>query len=155
MKVEDIMTREVQCCGPDTNLAAAAKMMWDSDCGILPVLNVEGKVLGVVTDRDLCMSAATKNRPASEITVWESIAPKAYTCRPSDEIHVALDLMKREQVRRLPVVDEDNVLQGMLSINDLILHAGDAKGKAKADLSNDDLMRVLKAIHAHRVLVGI
>lgn len=60
MKVQDIMTRDVQCCGPGTNLAAAAKMMWDSDCGALPVLNVEGKVIGVITDRDVCMATATK-----------------------------------------------------------------------------------------------
>ena len=53
MKVEDIMTRDVQCCGPETNLAAAAKMMWDSDCGALPILNVQGQVMGVITDRDI------------------------------------------------------------------------------------------------------
>jgi CBS domain-containing protein len=65
MKVQDIMTQEVQCCGPDTNLAAAAKMMWDSDCGALPVVNIEGHLLGVITDRDICRAAATRNKPAS------------------------------------------------------------------------------------------
>ncbi len=155
MKVEEIMTREVQCCGPGTNLAAAAKMMWDSDCGILPILNPEGKVLGVVTDRDICMSATTKNKPPSEITVWESITPRAYTCRVTDDIHTAMDIMRRQQVRRLPVVDEDGVLQGIISMNDLILHAGETKGTAHPDLSIIEVMRTLKAIHAHRVLVGL
>jgi CBS domain-containing protein len=155
MKVQDIMAREVQCCGPDTNLAVAAKMMWDSDCGVLPVLNIEGKVMGVVTDRDICMSAATKNKPASEITVWESIAPRAYTCRATDDIQTALDIMRRHQVRRLPVVDEDGVLEGIISVNDLILRAGEAKGAARPELSLIDVMRTLKAIHAHRVLAGL
>lgn len=62
MKVQDIMTPEVQSCGLDTNLSTAAKMMWDSDCGTLPVVSREGKVLGMVTDRDICMSVATKNK---------------------------------------------------------------------------------------------
>ncbi len=155
MKVQDIMTREVQCCGPDTNLAAAAKMMWDSDCGVLPVLNVEGRVLGIITDRDICMSVATKNKPASAITVWETITPKAYTCRPSDDVRAALDIMKRERVRRLPVIDEDGVLQGMIALNDIVLHAGETKGRETPELSCEDVLRTLKAISAHRVLVGI
>jgi len=154
MKVQDIMTSEVQCCSPDTNLAAAAKMMWDSDCGALPVLNVEGKVLGVITDRDICMAAATKNRPPSQITVWETISPRVFTCQPTEDVHVALDLMKREQVRRLPVVDEDGILQGVVCINDLILQAGWPQGKKAAELSTEDVMSTLKGISAHRVLAA-
>lgn len=155
MKVQDIMTREVQCCAPDTNLSAAAQMMWDTDCGVLPVLNIQGQVIGVITDRDICMSAGTKNKPAADITVWESITPRAYTCRPIDDVHTALDVMKRERVRRLPVVDEDNLLQGMVSLNDLILHTTEAKGRKKPELSADEVLNTLKAISAHRVLVGL
>jgi len=155
MKVQDIMTRDVQCCGPDTNLAVAAKMMWDSDCGVLPVLNVEGKVLGVITDRDICMAVATRNKLASEITVWETVSGKAWTCRDTDDIHTALDIMKREKVRRLPVVDEDGVLQGMLSMNDSVLNAEETKWKKRPDLSYGDVIHTLKAISEHRVLVGI
>ena len=155
MKVQEVMTREVQCCGPDTNLAAAAKMMRDSDCGALPVLNVEGRVLGVITDRDICMAVATKNKPAPDVTVWETVSGKAYTCNPSDDVRTALDIMKRQKVRRLPVVDEDGVLQGMVSMNDLVLHAGETKGKNSSDLSVENVMRALKGISAHRVLAGI
>ena len=154
MKVQDIMTSEVQCCSPDTNLAAAAKMMWDSDCGALPVLNVEGKVLGMITDRDICMAAATKNNSPSQITVWETIAPRAFTCQPTDDVHVALDLMKREQVRRLPVVDEDGILHGVVSLNDLILQAGAAKGKKASEFSIEDVVSTLKGISTHRVLAA-
>jgi CBS domain-containing protein len=155
MNVEDLMTRDVQCCGPDTNLAAAAKMMWDTDCGALPVLNVEGQVLGVITDRDICMACATKNRVASEITVWETVSKKAYTCKMSDDVHTAMDIMKRERVRRLPVIDEEAVLQGLVSMNDFILLAGERKtGKVPA-ISCEDVARTLKAISAHRILVGI
>jgi CBS domain-containing protein len=153
MKIKEIMTRDVQCCGPDTNLAAAAKMMWDSDCGALPILNVQGQVMGMITDRDICMATATKNKPASEITVWETSSGKAYTCRETDDVHTALDIMKRERIRRLPVVDDDGVLQGIVAMNDFILAAGE--GKKGSDLSCEDVMRAMKAISAHRILVGL
>lgn len=155
MNVQDIMTSDVQCCGPDTNLAAAAKMMWDSDCGALPVLNVGSQVMGMITDRDICMAAATKNKPASAITVWETVCGKAYTCHLSDDVHTALDIMKREKVRRLPVVDEDGILQGIVAMNDFVLLAGEAKGGKAPALSYEDVVRAMKAISAHRVLVGI
>lgn len=155
MKVQEIMTCDVQCCGPDTNLAAAAKMMWDSDCGALPVLNVEGQVRGMITDRDICMAAATKNKPASDITAWETVSGKVYTCHLSDDVHTALDLMKREKVRRLPVVDEEGVLQGIVAMNDFVLRAGEAKGGKAPALSYEDVIRTMKAISAHRALVGI
>ena len=149
------MTRDVQVCGPDTNLAAAAKMMWDSDCGALPVLNAEGKVIGVITDRDVCMAAATKNKPASDLTVWETVSGKAYSCRMSDDVHTALDIMKREKVRRLPVVDDDGVLQGVIAMNDVVLLAGEAKGGKAPAVSYEDVVRTMKAISAHRALVEI
>ncbi len=152
MKVQDIMTPDVQSCGPDTNLSTAAKMMWDSDCGALPVLSPEGKVLGMVTDRDICMSVATKNKAPFEVTVGETISGKAFSCRPWDDVHAALELMKRERIRRLPVVDDDGILQGILALNDLVLNA--QGGKAKAQLSNDDVMDALKAISSHRVLTA-
>ena len=154
MNVQDIMTSDVQCCGPDTNLAAAAKMMWDSDCGALPVLNAQGRVMGMITDRDICMAAATKNKPPSEITVWETTSGKAYTCQLSDDVHTALDIMKRERVRRLPVVDEDGVFQGIIAMNDFLLVAQEARGRGLPAVSYEDVVNTMKAISAHRMLVG-
>lgn len=155
MNVEDLMTRDVQCCGPDTNLAAAAKMMWDSDCGALPVLNVQGQVMGMITDRDICMAASTKNKPPSAITAWETSSGKAVTCRLDDDIQTAMDVMDRKRIRRLPVVDDDGILVGILSMNDLILAAGEHRGRSAPELSYEDIMKPLKGICAHRALVGI
>ena len=154
MKVQDIMTSDAQYCGPDTNLATAAKMMWDSDCGALPVLNIEGRALGMITDRDICMAAATKNKPPSEITVWETTSGKVHTCQSTDEVHTALDIMKRERVRRLPVVDEEGVFQGIIAMNDFLLAAQEAKGRSIPAVSYDDVVHTMKAISAHRLLVG-
>ncbi len=154
MKVQDIMTSDAQCRGPDTSLAAAAKMMWDSDCGALPVLNTQGLVMGMITDRDICMAAATKNKPPSEITVWETTSGKVYTCLQTDDVHTALDIMKRERVRRLPVVDEEGVFQGIIAMNDFLLSAQEAKGRSIPAVSYDDVVHTMKAISAHRILVG-
>ena len=109
------------CCGPDTNLATAARLVSGSACGALLVLNVESQVLGMITDRDICMAAATKKKPPSEITVWETTSRKACTCRPSDDVHTALSIMKRERVRRLPVVDEEGLFQGIIAMKDFLL----------------------------------
>lgn len=155
MKVQDMMTSDVQCCGPDTNLAAAATMMWDSDCGALPVVSVEGRVLGMITDRDICMAAATKNKPPPEISVGRTTSRKVYTCQPSDDVHTALDIMKRERVRRLPVVDEEGMFQGIIAMNDFLLAAQEAKGRSIPAASYEDVVNTMKAISAHRILVGI
>jgi CBS domain-containing protein len=147
MNVQEVMTNDVQWCGLGTNLAAAAKLMWDTDCGVLPVVSGEGQVLGMITDRDICMACATKNRAASELTVFDAVSGKTYRCKTSDDIHTAMDIMKREQVRRLPVVDDEGGLQGVISINDFILLAEESKASA---ISFKDVARALKAISAHR-----
>ena len=155
MKVRDIMIHPVQSCGPETNLAAAAMMMWDGDCGVLPVVNFEGKVIGMITDRDICMAAATRNRPPSEITVFETITGQVHACAPGDDIHGALETMAKHQVRRLPVVDAGGRLAGMVSMNDLVLRAGERMGRKAPELTHEEVVRALKAIDAHRILVGL
>ncbi len=153
MKVKDVMRWTVYSCGPGTNLAEAAKVMWDRDCGALPVVNGEGKVIGMITDRDICISLATKNRLASEVAVWESISGEVYTCSPDDDIQDALKTMEVKRVRRLPVINANGELQGVLSMNDIVLKAEGAKGWKTSGLSYDDVIRTLKAVCVHRELV--
>lgn len=155
MKIKEIMTSPVQTCEPATNLAAAASMMWDSDCGALPVVAHDGKVVGMITDRDICMAVTTKRRVASDITVWETITGRVHACKADDDVKDALQIMKRERIRRLPVVDSNGILEGIVAMNDFVLHAEEPKGKREPDLSYRDVMDALKAISAHRVLVGI
>ncbi|MBI5855083.1 MAG: CBS domain-containing protein [Nitrospirae bacterium] len=155
MKIKEIMTSPVQTCEPGTNLAAAASMMWDSDCGALPVVDHDGKVVGMITDRDICMAVVTKRRLASDITVWETITGKVYSCTADDDAKDALLLMKRERVRRLPVVAQNGILQGVVAMNDFVLRAEEPKGTRAPDLSYRDVMEALKSISGHRILVGI
>ncbi len=154
MKVQDVMTSPVQSCTVDTNLAAAAGMMWDSDCGVLPVVDLAGRVIGMISDRDICMAVATKKRLASEIATWEVVTGKVVSCRPEDQIRNALKAMADNRLRRLPVVDNDGTLIGILAINDIVLLAEKGSQGNMHDLSYSDVVETLKAISKHRVLTA-
>jgi CBS domain-containing protein len=86
MKVRDLMTTDVKSCSSDTNLAAAASRMWEGDCGALPVVDDDGKFIGMITDRDICMAVATRPRLASDILVGEVTSGAIYVCHPTDEV---------------------------------------------------------------------
>jgi CBS domain-containing protein len=150
MKVQDVMTSEVKSSRPETSLAAAAVMMLDYDCGALPVVNNENKVIGIITDRDIAIAAATKGRLASEILVGEVISRKIFSATLDEDIHMALKTMRQEKIRRLPVVNRDGMLQGILSFNDIALRAEEEEGRHHPDLTYEGAMGTFKAICEHR-----
>jgi len=122
--------------------------MWRGDCGTLPVVADGGKVVGMITDRDICMAAATKHRDPATIRVREVTSRKVYGCSPDTDIHEALKIMHEKQVRRLPILDAlTKKLTGILSMNDVALKA---QTGAKADLSADDVENTLRGICTHR-----
>jgi CBS domain-containing protein len=145
MKAKDLMTRELVSVETDANIAQAAWLMWRHDCGVLPVLE-RGALVGVVTDRDLCMAASTKPRPAFDIRVREVLEGRTdpLVLHTEDQVHFALELMAGAKVRRLPVVDEEGRLCGIVSIND-ILRVADAK-KDRGRPSSDEVVDALKQI---------
>ena len=130
MTVETIMTRTVAACREDQPVSVAAKLMWDCDCGAVPVVDGEGRVIGMITDRDICMAAWMQNRPPSNIPVWEAMSREVYTCAPSESVAAAERLMCSRQVRRLPVVDEEHRLIGILSLADLVRQVQRGGGRA-------------------------
>jgi osmotically-inducible protein OsmY/CBS domain-containing protein len=150
MKVLDVMTSKVKACEPTTNLAAAVAMMWEENCGVLPTVNDKGRVIGIITDRDICMAAATRPKLASDITVGDVISGNVYACSPGDDVEAALTTMQLHKVRRLPVVGDDGSLQGILSLDDVVLHARKTKGKTPPGISYAKVMDTLKAVCAHR-----
>lgn len=123
MQVQDLCTTETRCCSPATSLAAAGCMMYEGDCGALPVVDEGGRLVGIITDRDICMAAATKHRLASEIEVREVINEMVTSCRMDEEVSEALEKMRARQVRRLPVIDAEGRLRGLLSLSDVVLAA--------------------------------
>src|SRR5439155_7015286 len=105
MKVQDVMTKGVESCRRSTDLAAAAMIMWRMDCGVVPVVGDDGReAVGMITDRDICVAVATRHRRPEEITVGEVVSGTLYKVRPGDDIRAALEAMRAERVRRLPVV---------------------------------------------------
>ena len=142
MKIKEIMTKQPKTASRGTTLAAAAHLLWGADCGILPVVD-GGKLVGVVTDRDMYVALATRNKPASQITVGEVSTGKVWACGPDDDVHAALDTMASQRLRRLPVA-QDGALVGIISMNDLVLAAG-----AEKEVKNDEVVATLKAICAH------
>jgi CBS domain-containing protein len=139
------MTPVPQTCAPDTTLAAAAGLMWDTDCGILPVVE-QGTLVGIVTDRDICIALATRNARAAAMKVSEVAGRPVWTCGPDAGPHAALEAMKAHRVRRLPVVDVEGKLVGVISMNDLVLAAGPS-----APVRNDEVVDALKGICAHHL----
>jgi CBS domain-containing protein len=125
----------------DTNLAAATAIMWNDGCGALPVVEDTGKVVGMITDRDICIAVGTRNWLASEIKVADVVPRLVYTCAPEDDIRAALRTMQTEKVRRLPVVSNDGLLQGILCMDDIILNS-----KKTAALSNEPLFETVRAL---------
>lgn len=143
MKVKDLMTAEPRTCSPGTNLAAAAALMLDGDCGMLPVVD-DGKLVGVVTDRDLYIALATRNKVASEVTVGEVVQAPVYTCEPEDDLHAALATMKQHRVRRLPVEGFGGTVSGIISMNDILLAAG-----ARRPVRDAEVVEAFQAICGH------
>lgn len=148
MKVQDVMTRDVHTCRPDTNLSMAAMQMWDGDFGVLPVEN-GGRIVGMITDRDICMAAAIKHLDPASIQVEEVITGQVHSCSPDTDIHEALKVMQRNKVRRLPVINaDDRKLVGILSLNDVALKVqGDGKAE---ELNAQDVEGTLQTICEHR-----
>ena len=91
MKVEQLMTREVRICTESDTLNRAAQLMWECDCGLIPVTstNGDGKVIGVVTDRDIAMAAYTQGKQLWAIPVTEAMAQKVFACHANDGISQA------------------------------------------------------------------
>jgi len=149
MKVKDVMTKDARAVWLTESLAEAAKSMWDKDCGILPVIKDGKKVVGLITDRDICMAAATRQRTPSAITVEDVMTGEVYSTGPDEDIHRALEVMREHKVRRLPVVDAEGELKGILSMNDIVLKAKGPNGKKTTPLTYADVVKTFKAICEH------
>ncbi len=148
MKVRDAMMRTPAYCSSETNLGAAVEILWNRNCGILPVVDSKQRVIGLVTDRDLCVALGTRNRLPGEITVGEVATGKVYSCRAEDDIRTAMETMARRQVRRLPVVNQDGVLEGILSMDNVILHAKTEAPGRPSELGDADIVLTLKRIYS-------
>lgn len=135
MKVHEIMTEEPQCCTEDTSLQEAAELMRDWDCGEIPVVDQQGRPVGVITDRDICCRAVAENRPISS-QVQEIMSTPVITVRQDEDVERCIELMDENKIRRIPVVDSDGICCGMIAQADLARELSDAEiGHVVHDIS--------------------
>lgn len=148
MKVEQLMMRTVKVCRSTDTLNTAAQLMWENDCGCVPVIsaNGDGAVVGIVTDRDIAMAAYTQGKSLLEIPVALAMARQVVTCRIGDDVKQVENMMREKQVRRLPVVDTYNRVQGIISIHDLAMEAQRERGASHKEITRTEIADTLASI---------
>lgn len=147
MKIKEIMRIKPFAVHQHDNLDQAAQVMWEQDLGAIPIIDDNSHVIGMITDRDIAMGAYTQGRPLAEIPVESSMSKSLYCCELSDEIDKAQELMRKHQVRRIPVLDNGKKLVGMLSLNDIALAYAT---RSKKDIKADAVADTLAAVSRHR-----
>lgn len=145
MKVAEIMSVPVLTCGPETSLAQAARFMQSVDCGILPVIDSDRRVVGVITDRDICLAIGASNRSPRAMAVHEVMAKYPVVAREDDELSAALSAMRHGRVRRLPVLDSASRLTGMLSLDDVVI-----RGLEIGAVSAGEIIGTLRELYERR-----
>jgi len=148
MNVSELMTTPVKTCANDDNLQRAAQIMWEGDCGAVPVVHGEGHLVGMITDRDICMAAYTRGLALWQIPVSEAMSKQVHSVRTKDRVEQAEAVMKSARVRRVPVLDGEGRLAGILSMNDLARQAQHAVRSAHNvnGLSAESIAQTLAAI---------
>jgi CBS domain-containing protein len=151
MEVEDVMSRDVKTCRPGDTLESAARAMWEYELGCLPVLDDHGRLAGMLTDRDICMTACVHDAGLSELTVEaalreDPVSGEVWSCGPDDSLRAAAATMREYKVHRLPVVDREGRLVGLVSLSDLARAAAEASDDpARAPITGRELAETLRA----------
>ena len=148
MKIRDLMTKQVATVRATDSTAVAARLMWDCDCGAVPVLDGEGRVLAMITDRDICMASLMRDRAPSAISVSEAMSRNLQCCGPDDAVSTAEKMMRTYQIRRIPIVDRDRRPVGMLSLADIVRATDRKKGRAAKEVAPAEIAGTLAEICA-------
>jgi len=152
MRVANLMTSNVSSVRSDESLSTAARLMWEFDCGAVPVRDPQDdRIIGIITDRDICMSTWSKGQAPESIAVGHAMSTELVTCSPNDSIGVAESLMQKHKVRRIPVVDPDRRLLGIISLADIARRAGATNAAGgDPDLSLEKVATTVAAISYER-----
>lgn len=143
MFVKEIMKKDVVTCEPDSDLNEVITLMHDHDCGFVPVVGARGDLVGVLTDRDACLIAASRHRQPGRVSARETMSHPVFSCFADDDVRVALTTMASHHVRRLPVITRDGHLEGVLSIDDIVQVADRQGAPASADVVS--ALRIISA----------
>lgn len=147
MRVDSIMSRSVATCAPGDSLDHAARLMWQQDCGCLPVCLDEGRrLVGIITDRDICMSALFSGKALHELQVETAMAHEVQSCSPEESVVEAQRRMAQLRVRRLPVLAADGTLAGLVSLADLAREAARQQNAPRHGISCSEVCSTLAGI---------
>lgn len=147
MRISELMTRSVASVRESQPLSDAAKAMWDCDCGAIPVLeDGSDRVIGMVTDRDICMATWSRNAAPGALRVSDAMSRRLHACSMSDTVAAAEALMRREQIRRVPVLDSERRLVGILSLADIARQADGTRAHRTRELAPQEVTATLADI---------
>lgn len=118
-RVRDIMTSDPVCVRPEDSVIAAAQLMRSQHIGPIPVIDHQGRLVGIVTDRDLAIKVVAEGRSPGETKVTDVMSSQPYTRAPNDDVEQVIQTMEEHQVRRVPIVDEECCLVGIVSQADV------------------------------------
>lgn len=150
MKVQEVMTKSPESCRLEDSANEAARIMWERDCGVVPVVDQQGHVAGIVTDRDICMAAYFQGLPLSRIPVATIMSLDVCACSTDAELTDAERLMQERQIHRVPVVDDSRCLVGILSLSDVARRVKPSDGVASRDGAAQELLQTVARISEPR-----
>jgi CBS domain-containing protein len=152
MRVDQVMTKTVATCSLDDTLNDAARVMWERDCGFVPITEADGsgRVVGVVTDRDACMAAYTRGQALGQVRIGDVMSTGVRSCKPSEKIAEAETVMRRAQIHRLPVIDDQGRLVGVISLADIAREAARERGTSRREVTPTEIGETLAEIRKPR-----
>jgi CBS domain-containing protein len=142
MRIKDLMTQPAVACPDDSTADVAARLMWEFDCGTVVVTDHDGRLAGIITDRDLAMAALSQGRPLHDIRVSSAMARDVSACHQGDQLDAVEQVMRAGQVRRVPVVDDERRPVGLVSLNDLVRLAD----RSRRHAADRELVHTMAAI---------
>lgn len=149
MKARELMQQVRRTCGPNDSLNRAAQIMWEDDCGCVPVVDGVGMLIGILTDRDVAMACYTRGKRLADISVLDTMTRRVFSCESGTPLTCAHELMQEHGLRRLPVVDPSGKLVGLLTLQDLTRAAAQT-----SDVTTEELMETLAAVTGHHRMRG-
>ena len=151
MQIKEIMSHPVITCASAAMADEAARLMWENDCGIVPIVNDDGHLAGVITDRDICMAAYTQGMPLSAIPVTSAMAGEVVAAHVDDSVESVESLMRTSQVRRVPILDHNDRVSGIVAMNDLARLAA----RAHRNGVDRELVKTMAAVCKPRARAGV
>jgi len=148
MKASEIMTSNPHTCHPQDRVCDAVKIMKDFDCGSVPIVDGSGgvKLVGIITDRDIALKMCEQEKTCREISIESCMSKPVYFCHTDDNIQKVEHMMREHQLHRIPVLDQNETLQGMIALADLAREVNKEKQEGAHEISEEEVAEIVEDI---------